>query len=83
MKLSNWITVEGFCATRVIEGTDPNDVKNRVAFIEKSPRVRLGDFTEINDFENWEFGPKGSDYGEDEESREWCDNKLLELGYEL
>lgn len=41
MKLSPWIIVHEYCATRVLFGTDPNDVKNRVAFIEKTPRVRL------------------------------------------
>lgn len=83
-KLSDWITVYGFCATRVLEGTDANDAKNRVAFIEKSPRVKLPNG-------EWEYGPKGAGdpygrvdaYGAYKPSREWCDARLIELGYEL
>ncbi len=41
MRLSPWIVIEGHCATRVLEGTDPAVVANRIAFIEKTPRVRL------------------------------------------
>jgi hypothetical protein len=45
-RLSDWIVVDEYCATRVIEGTDPDVVANRVAFIEKTPRVCVGDSTE-------------------------------------
>ena len=41
IRLSPWITVHDFCATRVIEGTDPADIGNRIAFIEKTPRVLM------------------------------------------
>lgn len=83
MKLSDWIIIDEDCATKVIFGTDPSKVENRVAFIERSPRVRVKAFTEVDDFENWEFGNKGDDYGMDEESRKWCDEKLIKLGYKL
>jgi hypothetical protein len=81
MKLTDWIIIDEYCATRVIEGKDPNVVENRVAFIESSPRVRIAPFTSVDDYKNWEFGSKGSEYGFDKDSREWCDKKLLELGY--
>lgn len=95
VKLSDWIVIDGYCATRIIEGTDENLVENRMAFIEKTPSVRLSPFKEDDDFENWEQGDKGSggaytdnheklgQYGFDTESRAWCDNRLKELGYEL
>jgi len=38
--LSDWIMV-GYCATRVIKGGNPMNVDHRVAFIEKTPRVKL------------------------------------------
>lgn len=50
-KLSPWIALTGefekHCCTRVIEGTDPNIIKNRIAFIEKTPRIRIvaGDYS--------------------------------------
>jgi hypothetical protein len=75
-RLSAWITIHDYCATRVIEGTDPNQIENRVAFIEKTPRVRiraedhqlledLPDFQEGNIYlsperTQWYSGPKGS-----------------------
>lgn len=83
MKLSDWIIIDGFCATKVLVGTDHTKVENRVAFIEKSPRVRIAPFTEIDDFKNWMYGDKGSEYGMDENSRTWCDHELLKLGYIL
>ncbi len=39
-QLSDWIMVE-HCATRVIKGGDPMNIEHRVAFIEKTPRVRI------------------------------------------
>lgn len=41
MKLSKWIVIDGYCATRVILGTDTSIPSNRIAFIEKSPRIKL------------------------------------------
>ncbi len=85
MELSDWIVIDGYCATRVLKGTDPNQVNNRVAFIEKTPRVKIGNY--------WVQGDKGSggaytddheklgQYGFDVESRNWCDSELKKLGY--
>lgn len=82
MELSDWIIIEDYYATRVLKGSDSSKVENRVAFIEKTPRIRISSFTdEDNDFKNWKFGDKGSDYGFDEASRKWCDDELLKIGY--
>ncbi len=84
MKLTDWIIIDGYCATRALEGADYNKVENRVAFIEKTPRVRVAPFTnEDEDFKNWKYGCKGSDWGMDEDSRKWCDDELLKLGYDI
>jgi hypothetical protein len=98
MKVSDWIVVDGHCATRIIEGGDVDNVADRVAFIEKTPRFRVGVMgleDDWKDCNNWEYGPKGDggswdenheklgQYGFDPDSREWCDNRLKELGYEL
>lgn len=83
--LTDWLVVPGadHCAMRCLYGTDPLEVKNRVAFIEKTPRVRVGAFTEHDDFKNWNEGPKGCapEYGEYAPSRAWCDEELLARGY--
>ena len=83
LKVSPWIVVQGYCATRVIEGTDPSRVENRVAFIEKSPRILVNG--------NWIYGPKGCGghdghiaknelYGFYPPSRKWCDEMLVKHG---
>ncbi len=94
IKLSSWIVVESHCATRIIDGTDPDVVANRVAFIEKTPRVRIAPFTTFEEEQGkWTQGPKGTggpfddnhedlgQYGFNPESRAWCDNELKTLGY--
>lgn len=94
IKLSPWIIVEGYCATRVPVGTDPNLIENRVAFIEKTPRVRIANYEGnfLDDWKNWAQGPKGSGGGDPEKdltygfyppSRQWCDEELKKMGYEL
>jgi hypothetical protein len=96
IKLSPWIVVDDYCATRVVEGTDSNIVATRVAFIEKTPRVRNAPFTNFDEEQGkWPQGPKGSggpwdsdhealgQYGFDQESRDWCDEELKKLGYIL
>lgn len=84
MKASEWIVIDTDCATRIIEGTDVNKVENRVAFIEKHPRVRIAPFSDENtDSKNWLFDRGTSERGFDKESREWCDQQLIKLGYTL
>lgn len=68
---------------RYLAGTDPLQVRNRVAFIEKTPRIRVGPYTsESEDSKNWFPGYKG-DNGWDAVSQGWCDQHLLTLGYLL
>ena len=95
--LSEWMPDPSYdyCCMRIVLGTDPKEVSNRVAFIEKCPRVRIAPFTNKNDdWQNWLFGEKGpggangSDpenelYGYYPPSRQWCDNELLKMGYIL
>lgn len=101
--VSPWIVVGDHCAVRILAGTEfsTEHLWNRVAFIEKTPRVRIGpcasrgNFSEQHaaDRNNWEYGPKGTggsgdheqlgQYGFDPHSREWCDTRLREIGYEL
>jgi hypothetical protein len=94
MKVSNWIVVDEYCATRIIEGGNVDCVEDRVAFIEKTPRVRTAPYsTNWVDHNKWKSGPKGDGgcletegetiYGFCQDSRDWCDEKLVEMGYEL
>lgn len=93
-KVSDWILVEDGCgACRVIEGTDPNNIANRVAFIEKTPRIRIREAKVYHidgnsvmapdDWMNWASGPMKGDGPEDEEARKWCDDALRLFGYEV
>ena len=70
-----WHLVDGCGACLVRQGGDPANIADRVAVIEKTPRVRTGHLP--ND---WTPGPKGSD-AKDEESRAWCEKKLKSLGW--
>jgi hypothetical protein len=74
---SEWKVVDGHCAERTC-----ND--ERVAFIEKTPRVKNPLTGE------WEEGPKGAGgsgvdgvNGGYQPSRDWADTKLIEFGYTL
>lgn len=75
MLLSNWIDFEGY-SMRIIEGSDQTKVANRVAFIEKTARVRIKPFTEVNDFLNWETVSK---IGVCDLAKKLCDEKLYSL----
>lgn len=90
--LSDWTMVD-HCSTRIVRGGDIENVADRVAFIEKTPRVRLsknkfglelegGYGCSMSKADAWVSGPKGSsEYGEDEDSRKWCDEMLVLLGW--
>ena len=97
-KVSAWLVVPDaeYCCMRIVEGGDPNNIADRVAFIEKTPRVRFEAFVDIdNDWKKWRQGDKGcggawnsdhealGQYGYDPESRAWCDEELKKMGYEL
>lgn len=83
-ELSDWMAVPGaeYCSMRILAGTNPDDVRNRVAFIEKTPRVRLHSCDEnrlSRDSRNWLIGYVG-DGGHDPRSQAWCDAALLSMG---
>lgn len=86
MKLSRWV-MEDHCSMRYVLGSDRDEIENHFAFIEKTPRVRVspydGDY--FKDCQNWEQGPKGCspEYGQYQPSRDWCDARLIEMGYTL
>ena len=109
-KLSDWIMIE-HCAVRIVKDGDVNKISDRVAFIEKTPRVKIhspnstldSHSISINVDENeetgcgathpnyfigkrcvWMYGYKGSsEYGRDENSRQWCDELLKAIGWEV
>ena len=74
--LSPWVLVDSYCAMRYKVGEDPNTYGSRVAFVEKTARVRL-----LTEDEQWESVNKSSEYGLCEESLQACDDKLTELGF--
>jgi len=82
--LSGWINID-HAATRVILGSDPDKVENRVAFIEKTPRVRVSPYRVCTeDFRNWVLvGSSSSECGKDADSRALCDKVLVAMGYTL
>lgn len=62
IKLSPWTADPNSpeCSMRIIEGGDPTNVAHRVAFIEKTPRVRFQPFDNtLGDWKNWHQGWKG------------------------
>jgi len=93
-ELSDWIIIDNFCAIRIIKGGKIENIQDRVAFIEKTPRVRIskdkygvetgkGNSCVCQERDAWLQGFKGSsDYGRDVDSRKWCDDMLILLGWE-
>lgn len=78
-----WYIVDGCGACLVRTGGTPENIADRVALIEKTPRVRTGAFQDHKqDYRNWTPGPKGED-AMDEESRAWCLEKLKSLGWTM
>ena len=99
-KVSDWIYTEcGTGAFRIVVGGDPGCIADRVAFVGKTPRVRIrndyqgvlrgtyDDGTEYTKRQWPEFLNWCEGYKGDDcndpESRKWCDNMLKALGYEL
>lgn len=75
-----WYLVDvcGTCLVR--QGGNPANIADRVAFIEKTPRVRTGHHHEDLEYLNWTPGPKGTN-AQDQESRAWCLEKLKSMGW--
>lgn len=78
--LMQWHIIDECCACLVFENGDPAVVEDRVAFIEKTPRVLVNG--------EWIQGPKGeggsfheegySIYGFSKDSRKWCEDRIME-----
>lgn len=86
IELSDWMPdpENPHCFMRIIKGGNPLEIRDRVAFIEKTPRVRTQKFTStLRDYDKWDYGPSGCapDYGTWQPSRDWCDTQLRALGY--
>lgn len=83
IELSPWVTDQhgDVSSLRFIKGTDPGNVANRVAVIEKTPRVRVKPCAlDVEDYRNWRSGCSGEG-GWDAVSQGWCDTQLLAMGY--
>ena len=88
--LSDWIIIDNYCAIRIVKGGKVDNVSDRVAFIEKSPRVRVNknklcmeNSHTCTTSDAWLYGGRGSnEYGRDVDSRKWCDDMLKLLGWE-
>jgi hypothetical protein len=97
VKITTWMMTEDGCgAFRMKVGGNPNNIQDRVAFIEKTPRIRIrpGHSTEHMspisddgwshyDYLNWAEAPFKGSGPESKESRDWCDSALVLFGYEL
>lgn len=92
-ELTEWIDDE-HCAYRAVKGTDHLNPNNRVAFIEKTPRVntqlRYEDNAKLrrtikpfSQGSGWTYGWKKSsdEYGKYIPARNWCDNLLYLMGW--
>lgn len=85
MKIGPWQLV-GCGATRVIIGGNINNIKDRYAFIEKTPRIRIRDVSKFDshpDHLNWAARDYKGDGPLDQDARDWCDAALKIFGYEL
>ena len=65
-----WRVVHEHCACLVFKDGNPLNVDDRVAFIEKTPRIFDGT--------NWIGGSKGED-GFTQESRDWCEQEIRKI----
>lgn len=87
-RVSPWIEIDGaICRVRLLGSI--HELKDRVAFIEKTPRVRIRQYglpyrdepeARDKDFLNWCEGLKGEGPN-DKASQAWCDEMLRTLGY--
>ena len=89
MKLSKWILLPD-CAMLVTLGTDPDRMENRMAFVEKTPRIRIRSMQQHifpdawkTDYLNWCERPWKGQGPNDPTSIKWCEDMLVLLGYEL
>jgi len=71
-QVAPWVIRED-CAIRHIAGTDPDDVRARVAFIEKTPRVRIREhYMGTQRLINWLSNEPGREERLWPEHCDWC-----------
>lgn len=94
----NWIDIKTeihgliFASALIKKGGDVNNIEDRIAIVESSPRVRVDKnilciehhkySCTVSENDAWLYGDKGSNYY-DPISRKWCEDMLKLLGYEL
>lgn len=94
-----WHNVGVACACLVTVGGDPSKVADRVAFIDKTPRIRVRRLLkaqgisyagidqsmtkEQTDWLNWAERPFKGEDGNDPASRKWCEEALKFFGAEF
>lgn len=68
-----WYIIDSYCATLIKLDGNPNNVEDRVAFIEKTPRIYVNN--------EWIYGPKGDGHecGFYEPSRNWIIENFLNI----
>jgi hypothetical protein len=72
-QVSPWVIVDGYAAARHIVGADPNDIRFRVALIEKSPRVRIREHSMgTQRLVDWFSGTQGREERLWPEHLDWC-----------
>ena len=93
MKIGPWVAVKETYngiehivgMTRVKIGGDVDNISDRIAFIEKTPRIRIRPAdhgVEGNDFLNWAARSFKGDGPDDKDSMNWCNQALKLFGYE-
>lgn len=88
-RLTDWMVDpeegSGHCVLRAVVGTDPHEVANRRAYIEKSARVCVdGEWLSVYKGRGGSEDPAIEGlYGFDPESRAAADQALIDLGYVL
>lgn len=92
MKISPWLEVKDqidgveYIAgmTRILEGGNIARIEDRVAFIEKTPRIRIRSQSRYDthgDYLNWAARDWSGKGPTDPESKAWCDEALKVFGY--
>lgn len=92
-ELTEWMEEE-HCAFRAVKGTDYSNPENRVAFIEKTPRVNTllkyesnsklrRTMKQFKNYDGWVYGyiKSSQEYGAYVPARNWCDNMLYLMGW--
>lgn len=68
-----WYIIDDYCATLIKLNGNPDNIEDRIAFIEKTPRIYINN--------EWIYGPKGDGHecGFYEPSRNWIIENFLKI----